>query len=256
MRMMKTTICCPSYKRPVVETLSRYPRTRVYVAESELGDYIAANPEGSDIVAVPDDVQGNLCRVRNYILDTEFENGTDAVIIIDDDMDMICRHEQVGDFGYERHILDMDELEWFAEHGSMLCLEWGYRFWGVNCVLDPKAYFQQRPFNTTKYIGGPFQAHLNNRIRYDERLPLKEDYDMTLQHLHEWGGVLRFNAYYYICRQAEQTGGCGTYRNVDAEKRQFELLQRKWGSDIIKMDRSSKRGFDFNPIMKSPIKGV
>lgn len=185
---MKTTICCPSYKRPVVETLRRYPRTRVYVADSELDDYISANPEGSDIVAVPDEVQGNLCRVRNYILDTEFESGTDAVIIIDDDMDMICRHEQVGDFGYERHILDMDELEWFAEHGSMLCMEWGYRFWGVNCVLDPKAYFQQRPFNTTKYIGGPFQAHLNNRIRYDERLPLKEDYDMTLQHLHEWGG--------------------------------------------------------------------
>lgn len=70
------------------------------------------------------------------------------------------------------------------------------------------------------------------------------------------GGVLRFNAYYYICKQAEQIGGCATYRNVGAEKRQFELLQRKWGSDIIKMDRSSKRGFDFNPIMKSPIKGV
>lgn len=138
----------------------------------------------------------------------------------------------------------------------MLCYEWGYRFFGVNCVADPKAYTQQTPFNTTKYIGGPFQGHVNNQIRYDERLPLKEDYDITLQHFREWGGALRFNAYYYVCEQAKQTGGCSTYRNVESEKRQFELLQRKWGSGIIKKDKKSKRGFDFNPVMKSPIKGA
>lgn len=253
---MNLTIACPSYLRPKVETLDRYPHTRVYVAESEFSDYVSANRKGSDIVAVPDSVQGNLCRVRNYILDTEFDGGADGVLIIDDDMNAICRHEQRGTFGYERHELDEAELYAFIEQGFILCEEWGYKFWGVNCVLDPKAYRQQAPFNTTKYIGGPFQAHLKNDIRYDERLPLKEDYDITLQHQKRYGGGLRFNAYYYICKQAEQDGGCATYRNIQEEKRQFDLLQKKWGDKIIRLDKASKRGYDFNPIIKSPIKGV
>lgn len=257
---MAVTICCPSYRRPKVETLEAYPHTRVYVAEGELQEYLEANPEGSDIVAVPNEVQGNLCRVRNYILDTEFENGADGVLIIDDDMQAICRHESVeaehGRFGYARHVLDEAELHQFVAEGMALCEEWGYKFWGVNCVLDPKAYNQYSPFSTTKYIGGPFQAHLPNEIRYDEALPLKEDYDITLQHLRENGGVLRFNAYYYVCKQAEQEGGCASYRNVKREKEQFELLQRKWGSKIIRQDCGSKRGYDFNPIMKTPIKGI
>lgn len=251
---MELVIACPSYKRPKVETLRKYPHTRVYVAQSEHEAYLEAN-EGADIVAVPDKVQGNLCRVRNYILDREFENGIDGVLIIDDDMQAVCRHDKRGNYGYEKHELDEAELYAFIEQGFRLCDEWGYKFWGVNCVLDPKAYFQQRPFNTTMYIGGPFQAHLKNDIRYDEELPLKEDYDMTLQHFHEYGGALRFNAYYYICKQAEQTGGCATYRNVKEEQRQFDRLQRKWGSKIIRKDRSSKRGFDFNPVLKSPIAG-
>lgn len=161
----------------------------VYVAESEYDEYVSKN-KGADIISVPDNVQGNLCRIRNYILDKEFESGTDGVLIIDDDMRAICRHEQRGNFGYERHELDEPELYAFIEQGFRLCEEWGYKFWGVNCVLDPKAYRQQTPFNTTKYIGGPFQAHLKNDIRYDEKLPLKEDYDITLQHLLKWGGRL------------------------------------------------------------------
>jgi hypothetical protein len=45
-------------------------------------------------------------------------------------------------------------------------------------------------------------------------------------------------------------------RNLKEEERQFELLQKKWGTKIIRQDKKSKRSFDFNPILKSPIKGV
>ena len=254
---MKVSLTAPSYKRPRVKTLDVFPSTRIYVAESELDDYIAANPEGSDIVAVPDRVQGNLCRVRNYILDTEFKQGADAVCIIDDDMTCIYRWTRNGTFGYERRKLTDPELHEMIEVYSELCREWGYRFWGLNPgMTNAKSYRQMTPFNTTKYIGGPFQVHLKNPIRYDERLNLKEDYDMTMQHLRRYRGALRLNMYSYDCKQAEQEGGCAQQRNTDEERRQFELLQRKWGSKIFRADRSSKREFDFNPIMKSPLKGV
>ena len=119
----------------------------------------------------------------------------------------------------------------------------GYRFWGVNCVLDPKAYRQTTPFNTTKYVGGPFQCHLRNGIRYDESLPLKEDYDMTLQHLMMYRGALRLNMYYYIiCDQANSVGGCAVKRNIARERQQFDALRRKWGrASFARMRQAGRR---------------
>jgi hypothetical protein len=67
---------------------------------------------------------------------------------------------------------------------------------------------------------------------------------------------LRFNFAHYQVKQSEQAGGCAAYRNLDYEKSQFFDLQRKWGKDIIKMESTSKRSFDYNPIMKVPIKGM
>lgn len=253
------TVCCPSYKRPKVETLDIYPHTRVYVAESELEAYREAN-EGADIVAVPDRVQGNVSRIRNYILDSEFSDGVDGVLILDDDVQSVARYRSVeasrGRYGYQQEVLDEEALYEFLAEGFSLCEQYGYKFWGVNCVVDPKAYLQGTPFNTLKFIGGPFQAHLNNPLRYDEELPLKEDYDMTLQHLHKYGGALRFNAYHYTAKQSQQAGGCASYRNMKSEREQFDRLQRKWGSDVIRHDGKSKKSFDYNPVMVSPIPGI
>jgi hypothetical protein len=39
-------------------------------------------------------------------------------------------------------------------------------------------------------------------------------------------------------------------------------LQQKWGSDIVRIDKSNKgrsnkiKGLDYNPIIKVPIKGI
>ena len=69
----------------------------------------------------------------------------------------------------------------------------------------------------------------------------------------------------YACKQAEQPGGCAAQRNMEREKQQLLLLQKKWGSDIVQIDmtnrshnlkRSKKNYFDFNPIIRVPIKGV
>jgi hypothetical protein len=43
----------------------------------------------------------------------------------------------------------------------------------------------------------------DNDIRYDERIPLKEDYDLSLQHLNKFRKVLRFNKYFYKVKQSK-----------------------------------------------------
>ena len=246
---MKIVFYAPSYKRPEKSiTQKLYPFVKLVVKESEAEEYIQ---NGNEVVKCPDNIQGNLCRVRNWILDNLFLDA-DCLILLDDDCRGIGRWQDQTYYKF-----NSEELFESCEIWAKLCSDFGFKFWGLNCVVDKGAYREYTPFGFTQYIGGPFQAHLkDSKLRYDEELSLKEDYDMTLQHIHKYGGCLRINYAHYNVKQAEQVGGCATYRNLNEEKRQFKLLQHKWGKDIIKEDKQSKRGFDFNPILKIPINGV
>lgn len=261
---MKITLNCPSYKRPKVETLKLFPFCKVWVDSDEFEDYVENNPKGSNIISCPKGVQGNVSRIRNYILDKEFKNGVDCVIIIDDDMNKIAQFiEGENHFGYESIELTKDWFFDWAEKYSKMCEEFGFKLWGMNCNSDSMSYRQYSPFSTTSVVLGPFSAHLKNDIRYDENLPLKEDYDIAIQHLNRYRGVLRLNSWHYVCKQSKQAGGCASYRTEEREREQFNLLQKKWGTEIIRQDYSNKgktnkeKGrLDYNPIIKVPIKGV
>lgn len=261
---MKISINCPSYKRPKVETFNYLKTCKAWVAEREYEDYIEANPKfKKNIIAVPNEVQGNVCRIRNYILDQELRNN-DVVLLIDDDLHSVARFEPKGLYGYDNIILDEDELYEMLAKYSVLCDEFGFKHWGVMCNQDALSYRQTTPFSTVSYIGSPFSVFLKgNPLRYDERLPLKEDYDMTLQNCDKYRGCLRVNKYHYDCKQSKQAGGCATYRNYERETEQLRLLQKKWGKRIVKIDtvlnhnaKKVKKNIDYNPIIRIPISGV
>lgn len=235
----------PSYKRSKGVTTQKYlPFLKYVVAESEADDYIK---EGHDIWIVPDSAQGNLCRIRNYILD---HADSDKVVIFDDDMGHIGRWNE-----QKQKKLTANEVLEFVEHGFNLTTELDVKYWGINLLPDKGAYREYTPFSMVSYIGGPFQAFNNLDLRYDEKLPLKEDYDLSLQVLNKYRKVLRFNMYYYSVKQHTNTGGCATYRTIQREKDQFDLLQKKWGSKIVQKDPNAQ-GFDINPIIKIPINGI
>lgn len=260
---MKVSVCTPSYKRPKVKTLKYLPFCKVYVHPDEYEQYVKENPNAS-IIKCADGVQGNVARVRNYILEQEFHNGADAVCLVDDDLNGLYRFDvdEVTKFGYVRTKIASERFIGFIEQYSQLCYDLGFRLWGVNCNHDSMSYRHMAPFSFSAVILGPFCVHLKNDIRYDEQLPLKEDYDLAIQHLNKHRGILRLNAYHYVCDQSTNSGGCATSRNRKREKEQFLLLQKKWGSDIVKEDKSNKgktkkeKVFDYNPIIKIPIKGI
>ena len=262
---MKISVNAPSYKRPDdVLTLGYLPFTKIWVDHKEYDGYKKNYPK-ANIISCPEGVQGNLCRIRNYILKTEFEAGADVVLIIDDDFTCLRRFDfdEIDKWGYEPYIISKDEFLPFVEKYSIIAKDLGAKFWGVNCNCDPMAYRHNTPFSTRSYIGGPFQCFLKgNRCWYDENLPLKEDYDMTIQQLNMERVVLRVNTYHYLCKQSEQKGGCASYRNRQREEEQLEALRRKWGGVIIKVDTTNKgkttkeKRLDYNPIVRIPIKGV
>lgn len=241
---MKISVNVPSYKRPnKIITLDYLPYVRVWVDGSEYEDYKAANPK-ADIVKCADGVQGNLCRVLNYILDEEFKRGMDVVLILDDDIHYIERWEvnELTGFGYEPYKLNADEVLTMVEKYSILAKDLGAKFWGININQDKYCYKHNQPFSTKSYIGGPFRCHLKgSRCRYDERLFFKDDYDMTLQQLNMERVVLRVNAYHYICEQSTNKGGLAAYRNRDREYEQCDLLIKKWGGAYFQIRRNEQR---------------
>ncbi len=257
---MKIVVCSPSYKRPKVKTLEYLPFCRVYVDPSEYARYKKENP-GADIVMCRTGIQGNLCRVRNYILDQEFQFGADVVLIIDDDMSGMGYHENG-----KPHPLPTSEFLPFLEKYTVMAADICAKMWGVNVNSDPQCYRVSGPFSTLSYLGGPFQCFLRgNECRYDESLPLKEDYDMTLQQLNRYRIVFRVNKYFYNVKQSEQAGGCAAIRNLDREMQQLLALQKKWGTRIVKFDNldrnhNRRRGrnmtFDYNPVIRVPIRGI
>jgi len=245
----KIRFFAPSYKRSerLSSTQQVYPFVKLVVSVAEKKSYIKT---GNDVISCPKKVQGNVSRVRNWILDHNMD--ADLVVIMDDDMAGVTNWRN-----RKLMILSDDELLEFCEIGLTMALDMNIKMFGVNCLTDKGAYREYTPFNFNRFLGGPFGAFLKgNQCRYDEGLPLKEDYDMTLQQIRRYGRVLRFNAYSYIADQSNSPGGCATYRNLEVEKEQFFKLMYKWGSDVVRRDKSSKRSFDYNPIIKSPIIGV
>jgi hypothetical protein len=262
---MKSAIFIPSYKRPKVKSLEYLKNNKevkvfICIDKSEEKEYKNNNnlKDNEKIIIMDKGIQGNISRVRNWIIDNYLDN-YDVICIMDDDLSYIGYFENG-----ERKRLDSSLLNDFIYKYSLLCKEWGYMFWGLNLNTDDMNYREFAPFSTLSSVLAPVSFILKgNQCRYDEKIPLKEDYDFFLQNIAKYKGVLRVNKFHYLVKQGEQEGGCAYIRNSKEEKRQLELLQEKWGSKVVKMDknrglkRNNKRAIiDYNPIIKVPIKGI
>lgn len=247
-------IIAPSYKRAKsVLTHKILPDVVYAVHEFEADEY---RYEGYDVLVLPDEERGNIARVRNWIRDNlEYKN----LLIIDDDIRKVQEYRFKDSLPY-RYILEGGELKEFIEWGFDLAEQWGVRLWGLNSTHDKQSYRENQPFSTLSYVSASWHGFINCPTKYDERLPLKEDFDICLQEWNAHRKTLRINYVSMVKNDHGNLGGCASYRNMEIEKEQFYLLQKKWGSQIVqydKLQRSNKKElFDFNPILKVPIRGV
>lgn len=250
--MSEFKIYSPTYRRSkIAKTHQLFPDLKYVVCESQADDYRAQN---LPMVVVPDSAQGNVSRIRNFILDNFEKN----VLIVDDDIDK---------FGMwvknKRSYMTPDEIMQMVETGFQLAEDMDVKMWGINCIEDKGSYREYTPFSFSAFIGGPFQGHCNNDLRYDESLPLKEDYDLFIQVMNKHRRILRMNRFHYICKMHEIPGGCSTYRTLEREKSDFIKLQKKWGSKIVQRDSEANlvnmkktKEYDINPKVNIPIKGI
>ena len=252
---LEIKIFSPSYKRSKdVKTHKIFPGVIYCVHEFEFAEYKA---EGLNCMPLPDKLRGNLSKVRNYILDN-YINGVG--LMIDDDIEAL----KIWSLGEDNLPMSksIEDPEQFVEMGFNLCEEAECKVWGVNIIGDKGSYREYTPLSFTNYVSGSFMGFINNDLRFDVNLPLKEDYDYTLQNLNKYRKLLRINFAFMVKKDHGNLGGCADVRTVIKEREQMKLFQKKWGSKIVKNDLSIKKGsikqkmYDINPIIKAPIKGV
>jgi len=240
-------IYSPSYKRAKgVKTHLLIPDVIYCVHEFEKDEYKDYN-----IIVMPDNIRGNIARVRNWIKDNLIK---DKGLIIDDDIEAI----KVWDIKNNKPILiDVNVVE-FIEKGFDLCEQFGCTLWGVNILGDKGSYREYTPFSLNNTVSGSFMGFLNNELTFDETIPLKEDYDFCIQTLNKYRKLLRLNYAHLIKKDHKNKGGCADYRTVNKEVEQMDLFIKKWGSKIVRVDKKkeNKKTPDINPIVNIPIKGI
>jgi hypothetical protein len=196
-----------------------------------------------NVIGVDDNIKG-ITNTRNWILDYNKDN---YHIQVDDDALSFHSFEK----GKLQKFINVDKINNIIENQFRLCDEWGLKLWGFALAADYKFYREYSPFSTQGVIGANIVGIINNPLRFDARLKVKEDYDYAMQHIAKYGGALRFMKYGIDVIHLTNEGGCVSYRTKEVEMDAYNILKNKWGNKVVRLQNN--KNF---LTMKSPRKGI
>jgi hypothetical protein len=222
----------PSKGRPaVVRSQSLLTCAHVFVPESEMKDYARAGVK--NLVAVPDRVKG-ITATRNWILDNVKDR---RVVMVDDDVRLqgwtrlFCHHSK-------RYKLK--EKEWLRESERLFDIteQLHYRIWGVATQSATRTIYPFKPFLFRSYVTGSFMGIVNDgAVRFDERFPVKEDYELALRCIKQDGGIVAARYLYWENSHWKDKGGCSAYRTQVMELQAIKLLASMYPGMIRRITR-------------------
>jgi hypothetical protein len=103
--------------------------------------------------------------------------------------------------------------------------------------------FGGEPFSGDNFIIGDFfVVDTASPIRFDEKLTLKEDYDLTCQHIQRHGAVLRCNRMTISAKHQVNAGGACSIRNAKEEQANMAILFEKWPQAIKSPNEEERSG--------------
>ncbi len=216
-------IAIPSKGRPdAVKSQVLVTSARVFVPEHEVEDYERCGTQ--HVVGVPAEVRG-ITATRNWILD----NADDEwVVMVDDDIKLVgwtrlyrhtCKHSSFTEADFLRECVVAFDL----------CEDIGFRIWGPSTLNALCAIYPTNPFLWKTYVTASCIGIRNDgTLRFDERFPVKEDYELCLRCIVEDGGVLGVRYWYWVNEHWGTNGGCGAYRTQEMERNAIALLQEMY----------------------------
>lgn len=187
-----------------------------YVAEDDAEDYILAGARSVRTTAT-----GSLVDNRNAIMDDAAERGLPCITCDDDPI----RFKLANDDKTARQSTYDETAALILKRLYMtpFCMA------GVAPTDNPFYFHPQRRVGTAHFCDGFFQAFKPEGVpRNLPEMRLKEDYELTCQHINMYGGVVRCNDILVEFRQRTNAGGCVSYRTAELEEEMARLLIEKW----------------------------
>jgi hypothetical protein len=224
-------IAIPSYNRPdglrdktlTMLRENNIPKNKIYV--------FLHNQEQADLYkkVIPSDLYGHIVVTnlnkgivgqRNFITDYFKEN--QHILSLDDDVENILKLK--GD-----KLVKSYELENIIHKGFELCKQHNYTLWGLYPVAN--AFYMKNPKEYTtdlRFIIGAFYGFINKK-RYSD-LPIKHDYDLSIQAYLNDSGLIRFNHITFKTKYYNNKGGIGSnyIERLDKLKKDTDSLIKKY----------------------------
>ena len=220
------------------------------VPESQREQYVDAI--GDERIWVhPDRVKG-LTPKLNWILDVWAARGdTDALVFIDDDITAVQRC--FTDRGEESTIRDPQLIEAIIVNTARLARDAGAYYFGWEASNGGLRYYTGlKPFALTGYINGCAMGFRRGHgLRFDHRIVAKNDFDIAAANAHKHRLCLK-DTRYTFCQKETFTGAGGqaAYRTLATERRDVDLLRRKWGDVFPPGGHSGTRKRDYAGAVK------
>ena len=183
--------------------------------------------------------QSGIDSTRNYLRDYYHKSDFDGVLFIDDDI------TNFTEMGNPISIPFMDLITYFFEETKKR----GLRLWAVN-ALNNVFYMRDKITTTLRYCIGAFQG-----LIIDKEKPLIfcdvghfEDFQFSIEHFLEDGGVVRFDKYGITTKYFEKQGGiCGSLGGLENRKKEMEenahYMIGRYGEDVCRI-KIKDFGFD------------
>ena len=243
---MELKIVIPSHKRADrVNTTQAVDGAILCVAESQKAAYVACN-KGIEIVTHSDNIIG-LARKRDWII-KHFGN----VMMLDDDIEAMKRvYTEKG----EDVEIDPATASEIIRNTAQACQDAGLFLFGFSTAPTPIAYNSLNPVQLSGYFTGCAHGVLKgSKLWYNSEIICNEDYWISLLNAYHHRGGWKDTRFYFAQRDTfVNRGGLAEFRNIEAEEKDFLLLQKVFGSEVINLRKQAeKMKHPFQKTMRLP----
>jgi hypothetical protein len=219
---------CPSYERLEGNCV-------LFVPESEFHQY---KTKYKNVISIPISVKG-ITQTRNWILKNTDERW---VVMIDDDV-KYAGYNLLLDTKCKKVEIKESDI-WVQEFKKLFSIteQFNYKIWGIKTESAPMSTYPYKPFLFKSYVTASCMGIINDKSYYfDENFIVKEDYEICLRHISEFGGIIAARYLHWENSHWEDDGGCKDYRTQKVEEDSIKLLKSMYPNLVSGVTRKNNK---------------
>lgn len=227
-------IAIPSKNRAGLTTSQKILKEHgtFFVPENEVRFYRNVR----NVVGVPTSVRG-ITATRNWILD---QASDEWVVFVDDDVQTAGWTRLFDDHGKQIKITDEQAWVDIFVRAFDVTTQLGWKIWGLKTEAALRSVYPFKPLLFRTYVTASCMGIVNDgSYRFDESYPVKEDYEICLRHITQYGGILGIRYCHWQNEHWTTDGGCKDYRTIGIERAAIKRLAAQYPGMIQKAKRKA-----------------